>query len=166
MMIFPHYFSEYKSSMFFVLALLSALAYGTDVIFGKVALNEMPMIIFIFLLAFIYSIIAIIIFIIYNKKIISYVKSGTNTKSILFASFAIIVGTIIADFLMWKSIQMSKTFQLPLTVTIIHLAPVFSLIFVIIFYKESVNHKALFGMLLVIIGAVIMIYNSNTKLLI
>jgi drug/metabolite transporter (DMT)-like permease len=147
--------------MFFISAFGSAIAYGTDAIFGKLALNDMPLEIFIFLLAVVYSFIAVGMFVIYRKSIYAYFVNNEHLPAVAWAVVAIIVGTVIADILMWKAINLSKTWQLPITVAIIHTAPIFSLVFVILYYKQSINIKAIAGICLTVIGCALMIINSG-----
>jgi hypothetical protein len=154
------------SLYYIVAALLSAIAYGSDVIFGKFALDDMPFFIFMFILAFIYFLIALFMFIFNYNYIIDYFYKIKNYSSLYWSIIAIILGTIIADILMWKAIQLSNYSELSTTITLIHMAPVFGLIFIAVVYKYYLNYKALFGFFLVIVGLIIMIFNSNKALLI
>ena len=148
----------------YFLALISAMAYGSDAIFGKLALNDMPFFIFIFMLSLIYLILGVILFLFNYDYIISYFANVKDYSTIGYSIFAIIFGTIIADILMWKSIQKSQTSQLPITIAIIHTAPVFALLFVTFYFKTYLNWKALFGFGLVVIGTIIMIFNSGDSI--
>ena len=69
---------------------------------------------------------------------------------------------MIGDIFMWLAIKSSSNKNLPLTVSIIHTVPVFSLLLVWLVYKEKLNYKVILGIFLTIIGVIITIFfNEN-----
>jgi uncharacterized membrane protein len=147
--------------MFYLPAFGAAIAYGSDAIFGKIALNDMPLTVFIFILAAVYFVLAIGIYITHRPQLHAYFSNKKHHRAIMWALLAVILGTVIADIMMWKAIQMSQMWQLPISVTIIHTAPIFALVFVWIFFHQFMKIEAFVGLCLVIIGCGIMILNSK-----
>ena len=89
-----------------------------------------------------------------------YEKEKINNYYYLkYAIIAVIIGTILGDYLMFYTINKSKKINLPIAISLIHLAPIFSIFLVYIWYKQLLNFKALFGIILVFIGTLITIYN-------
>ena len=119
----------------FIFPLLSSLAYSSDVLFGKIALDEMPFDVFLFLLGICYTVFSIFIYIYNYTKINKYLLDEKNRKYIYYAIFAIVIGTILADCLMWYSIKISSKMNLPIVITLIHSAPILSLILVYLCYN-------------------------------
>ena len=78
-----------------------------------------------------------------------------------FALIAAIIGTIVGDYLMFYTINKSSQVNLPIAITLIHLAPIFSLFLVYFYFKKNLNYKSIFGIILVFIGTLIAIYFSN-----
>jgi uncharacterized membrane protein len=147
--------------MYILAAFLSALAYSSDAIFGKLALEHMPSSVFIFILCCVYFIFGVVLFA-WNKQLyFTYLSKKENSRTIVFALLAIIIGTVIADILMWKSIQLSNRAQLPITIAIIHSAPIFSIILVAIFFNKYLNLMSLFGLIIIMIGFYILIINNK-----
>ena len=148
--------------MIYILSgILAAIAYSSDSIFGKIALSGMPIYIYFIFVSFIYSIIGMILAIIHKKEIFEYIKTPSNLYFIQFAILAVVIGTIIGDFLMFYTIDKSTKTNLPIAICLIHLAPIFSLFLVYFFFKKSLNLKAIFGIFLVFIGTLIAIFNST-----
>lgn len=147
--------------MFYLPAFGAAIAYGSDAIFGKIALKDMPLTVFIFILAAVYFVMAIGMLIMYRQQLYVYFSNRKNDRAIMWALLAVVLGTVIADIMMWKAIQMSEMWQLPISVTIIHTAPIFALLFVWMFFKQFMTIKAFVGLCLAIIGCAIMILNSK-----
>ena len=141
-------------------ALGSALAYSTDTVATKLALEEMPFPLFMFILSFLYTILGVILFAVNGKEIVSYFKSK-NIKPIGLAVAAIIIGTIFADFLMWKAISNSSRAQISTTIALIHLTPLFSLVLATLFFKQQSNWKIILGVVLTVIGSMILIVNTE-----
>ena len=63
-----------------IFALISSIAYSTDVIFGKLALNNMNMYIFTFILSLCYSFIGIILYTLNPSIINEYFNNKENKK--------------------------------------------------------------------------------------
>lgn len=147
--------------LFIISGLLAALCYSSDAIFGKIALDGLPLNIYFIIVSFVYSIIGLLLFIFnYNECIYYYKKEKINNYYYLkYAIIAVIIGTILGDYLMFYTINKSKKINLPIAISLIHLAPIFSAILIYIWFKELINYKALFGIILVFIGTLITIYN-------
>ncbi len=115
--------------MLFILSgILSALAYSSDSIFGKIALSGMPLNIFFIFVSFIYTIIGILLTIIHKKELITYIQNPSNIYYMKYAIIAVIIGTILGDYLMFYTINKSSKINLPIAIALIHLAPIFSII--------------------------------------
>jgi drug/metabolite transporter (DMT)-like permease len=135
--------------------------YSTDVIFGKLALEEMPLFIFVFILSLSYGLLGILLYI-YNPIIINnYIKDKKNTKYILYSILAIIVGTFCGDFLRWYSLKNSSRINLPIVMAIIHTVPIFSLFLVYIIYKKNMDYRSIIGIVLSVLGCAIAIIYSK-----
>lgn len=150
--------------MYFITSFISAFMYSTDVIFAKMALDEMPVIIFVFIISLLYALLGIGIYIYYSKKINNYILDSNNTKNITYSIIAIILGTILADLFTWYSIQKSSHINLPITIAIIHTAPIISLFFVYVTYKKNIDYRVIIGILISVIGCCIAIMFSNNEL--
>ena len=95
--------------MLFILSgILSALAYSSDSIFGKIALSGMPLNIFFIFVSFIYTIIGILLTIIHKKELITYIQNPSNIYYMKYAIIAVIIGTILGDYLMFYTINKSS----------------------------------------------------------
>ena len=150
--------------MLFILSgLLAALCYSSDSIFGKIALEGLPLNIFFIIVAFVYTIIGIILLLFnYNNFIIHIKKESENNYYYLkYAIIAVLIGTILGDYLMFYTINKSKKINLPIAITLIHLAPIFSVFLVYLYFKQKLNYKALTGIIIVFIGTLITINNIN-----
>ena len=147
--------------LYIIYALLSSIAYSSDVIFGKMALEEMPMSIFVFILSFLYFILGIILYIWKRNEINDYIKKPDNYKNIFYAVIAIVIGTILADIFMWYAIKLSSRRKLPIAIALIHTAPILSLFFVYLFYGEILDYRSIMGIIISVIGCGIAIYYSN-----
>ena len=150
--------------MYILYAILSALSNSSDVILGKLTLEKMPITIFIFILSFLYIIIGLLLYIYKSNEINKYLSNSNNYVSLLYSILAISIGTILADFLVWHSINLSNRKDLPITMSIIHLSPIFSLILVYLFYGERLHYKSILGIIISVIGCGIAIYYSNTNI--
>lgn len=144
----------------YAVALMSSLAYSSDVLWGKMALDEMPMYIFTFLLAACYTVVGIVMYMFDPGAISRYMTAAANKRFIGFAIAAIVIGTILADIFMWYSIKIAPTRSLPAVVTIVHTAPIFSLLLVYLFYKESIHWKAVAGIFMAVVGCMLTVYYS------
>lgn len=143
--------------------LLAALCYSSDAIFGKIALDGLPLNIYFIIVSFVYFIIGLILFIYNYKECIYYYEKEkiNNYYYFKYAIIAVFIGTILGDYLMFYTINKSKKINLPIAICLIHLAPIFSAILVYIWFKEIINIKALIGIILVFIGTLITIFNIN-----
>lgn len=143
--------------------LLAALCYSSDAIFGKIALDGLPLNIYFIIVSFVYFIIGLILFIYNYKECIYYYEKEklNNYYYFKYAIIAVFIGTILGDYLMFYTINKSKKINLPIAICLIHLAPIFSAILVYIWFKEIINIKALIGIILVFIGTLITINNIN-----
>mgnify|MGYP003331381495 CR=1 FL=1 len=149
--------------LFIISGLLSALAYSSDSIFGKIALDGMPLNIYFIIVAFIYTIVGIILTIINRNELITYFSNSDNYHYLKIAFIAVIIGTILGDYLMFYTINKSSKINLPIAISLIHLAPIFSLFLVYFYFKKKLNYKSIFGIILVFIGTLIAIYFSNNN---
>ncbi len=141
--------------------ILSAIAYSTDSIFGKIALEGMPLNIYFIIVSFIYMIVGITLSIIHKNQVIEYFNNIDNYYYLKYAIIAVIIGTITGDYLMFYTIGKSTEINLPIAIALIHLSPIFSLILVYFYFKKKLNWKSIFGIILVFIGTLIAIYFSN-----
>lgn len=151
--------------MLFILSgLLAAFCYSSDSIFGKIALDGLPLNIYFIIVAFLYTIIGLILLIFnYNDFIIHIKNEYTNNYYYLkYAIIAVLIGTILGDYLMFYTINKSKKVNLPIAITLIHLAPIFSVFLVYLYFKQKLNYKALFGIIIVFIGTLITINNIES----
>ena len=94
--------------LFIISGLLSALAYSSDSIFGKIALDGMPLNIYFIIVAFIYTIVGIILTIINRNELITYFSNSDNYHYLKIAFIAVIIGTILGDYLMFYTINKSS----------------------------------------------------------
>ena len=148
--------------MLFVLSgLLAALCYSTDSIFGKIALDGLPLNVYFIIVSFIYTIIGIILLLFNHKEFINHIKkeSENNYHYLKYAIIAVLIGTILGDYLMFYTINKSKKINIPIAISLIHLAPIFSIFLVYFYFKLRLNYKALFGIIIVFIGTIITINN-------
>ena len=74
-----------------------------------------------------------------------------------------VIGTILGDYLMFYTINKSSKVNLPIAISLIHLAPIFSLFLVYFYFKKRLNFMSIFGIILVFIGTLIAIYFSNNN---
>ena len=149
--------------IFIISGLLSALAYSTDSIFGKIALDGMPLNIYFIIVAFIYTLVGITLTIINRNTVIDYFKNKENYYYLKYAIVAVVIGTILGDYLMFYTINKSSKINLPIAISLIHLAPIFSLFLVYFYFKKRLNFMSIFGIVLVFIGTLIAIYFSNNN---
>lgn len=147
--------------IYIISGILSALAYSTDSIFGKIALEGMPLNIYFIIVSFIYMIVGITLSIIHKNQVIEYFNNIDNYYYLKYAIIAVIIGTITGDYLMFYTIGKSTEVNLPITIALIHLAPIFSLVLVYFYFKKKLNWKSILGIILVFIGTLIAIYFSN-----
>ena len=99
---------------------------------------------------------------IFNNKIINnYIFDKKNSKNIFYAIIAILIGTLLADNLMWYSIKLSSKKNLPIIITLIHSVPILSLILVYLFYNIILDYRAVIGIIISVIGCSIAVYYSE-----
>ena len=146
--------------IYMISGICAAIAYSSDSIFGKIALQGLPLNIYFIIVAFIYSLVGIVLAIIHRNDIYKYIKKE-NFYYFKYAIVAVIIGTILGDYLMFYTINKSSEVNLPIAITLIHLAPIFSLFLVYFWFKKTLNIRAIFGIILVFIGTLISLYNSN-----
>jgi drug/metabolite transporter (DMT)-like permease len=146
--------------IFIISGILSALAYSSDSIFGKIALEGLPLNIYFIIVSFIYAIVGIILFLFNFKDVSTYLRreKENNYYYLKFAIIAVIVGTILGDYLMFYTINKSTKANLPIAISLIHLAPIFSLFLVFFYFKKKISFGSIFGIFLVFIGTLIAIY--------
>lgn len=149
--------------IFIISGLLSALAYSTDSIFGKIALDGMPLNIYFIIVAFIYTLVGITLTIVNRNAVINYFQNKENYYYLKYAIVAVVIGTILGDYLMFYTINKSSKVNLPIAISLIHLAPIFSLFLVYFYFKKRLNFMSIFGIVLVFIGTLIAIYFSNNN---
>jgi len=149
--------------IFIISGLLAAFCYSTDSIFGKIALEGLPLNIYFIIVSFIYTIIGIILFYFNYNDFFKYLnkEKDNNYYYLKIAIIAVVIGTILGDYLMFYTINKSKKINLPIAITLIHLAPIFSVFLVYFYFKQQLNYNALFGIILVFIGTLITISNTN-----
>jgi drug/metabolite transporter (DMT)-like permease len=146
--------------IYIISGICAAIAYSSDSIFGKIALKGLPLNIYFIIVAFIYSLVGIVLAIIHRNDIYKYIKKE-NFYYFKYAIVAAIIGTILGDYLMFYTINKSSEVNLPIAITLIHLAPIFSLFLVYFWFKKTLNIRAIFGIILVFIGTLIALYNSD-----
>ncbi len=147
--------------MIFILsALASSFLYSTDSVLAKIALDEMPFTVFMFIVSCMYIIIAISIYVVNRKDIHIYFTDILHHKYILIAIISIIIGTIIADALMWYALMKSTKQNIPLTTALIHTSPIFAAILVFFVFKKTINIYAFIGIIITVIGIIITVINS------
>ncbi len=105
--------------------------------------------------------IGIILSIFYRNDLITYIKNPNNHYYLKYAIIAVIIGTILGDYLMFYTIHKSSKTNLPIAITLIHLAPIFSLFLVYLYWKKRIHIGSIIGIILVFIGTIIAIYFSN-----
>ena len=149
--------------IFIISGILAALCYSSDSIFGKIALEGIPLNIYFIIVAFIYTIIGIILLLFNYNDFFKYLKKekDNNYYYLKYAIIAVLIGTILGDYLMFYTINKSNTINLPIAITLIHLAPIFSVFLVYFWFKKQVNYKALLGIIIVFIGTLITITNIH-----
>lgn len=147
--------------IFIISGILSAIAYSSDSIFGKIALSGMPLNIYFIFVSFIYSIIGLILAFIYRNDLKEYLKNPVNNYYIRYAIVAVIIGTILGDYLMFYTINKSSKSNLPIAISLIHLAPIFSLFLVYIYFKKKLHIGSIIGIFLVFLGTLIALYFIN-----
>lgn len=148
--------------MFFVLpALASSLAYSTDAVIVRSALEKMPLHVFIFVLALLYAVVAVGLWMWRGREISAYVADKRNRKTMCNALLGLVMGTIVADGLMYLAIQRSSLHDLPLTITLIHTAPVLSLLLVWAAFGAVPNWKVCTGIALTVAGSAMAIMCSD-----
>lgn len=147
--------------IYIISGILAAIAYSSDSIFGKIALEGMPLNIYFIIVAFIYMIVGIILTIIHKNEVIEYFTNSNNYYYLKYAIIAVIIGTIAGDYLMFYTIEKSSKANLPIAIALIHLAPIFSLFLVYLWFKKRLNYKSIIGIIMVFIGTLIAIYFSH-----
>lgn len=148
--------------IYIISGILAAIAYSSDSIFGKIALEGMPLNIYFIIVAFIYMIVGIILTIIHKNEVIKYFTNSKNYYYLKYAILAVIIGTIAGDYLMFYTIEKSSKANLPIAIALIHLAPIFSLFLVYLWFKKRLNYKSIIGIIMVFIGTIIAIYFSHS----
>jgi drug/metabolite transporter (DMT)-like permease len=141
-------------------AILSSVAYSSDVIFAKLALDAMSTYVFVFILAVCYSILAIGMIAWRPREITLFLTDASNRSTIALAILAIVVGTMAADVLMWIAIKAANKQQLPAAMALVHTTPVIALLLVWMVYRESVDWRAACGVFLTVIGCIIALWYS------
>jgi len=149
--------------IFIISGILAALCYSSDSIFGKIALDGLPLNIYFIIVAFIYTIIGIILLLFNYNDFFKYLKKekDNNYYYLKYAIVAVLIGTILGDYLMFYTINKSNKINLPIAITFIHLAPIFSVFLVYFWFKKRVNYKVLLGIIIVFIGTLITITNID-----
>lgn len=141
-------------------ALLCALAYASDAVIGKLALEEMSTYAFVFVLCVCYTVLGIGMLVYDRRRIVPYL-GRTRMRTIVLAVIAIVLGTIIADILMWYTISVSSRKNMSITISLIHTTPVFAMLLLVIFFKSRPNWKAIAGMMMTFVGCIVAIVNSD-----
>jgi len=152
--------------LFIISGIIAALCYSSDSIFGKIALEGFPLNIYFIIVAFIYSIIGIILFIFNYNSFFKYINreiTQNNYYYLKYAVIAVLIGTIAGDYLMFYTINKARKINIPIAITLIHLAPIFSIFLVYYWFKQKLNYKVILGIIIVFIGTIITITNANEK---
>lgn len=152
--------------MIYILAFLATFLYSFDVIFAKLALDNMPMFMFIFIMSILYTILGFVIYINNYKYINNYFINNSNKKYIIYSIINIIFSCILADFIMFYTIKKSTKINLPIVISIIHTVPILALILVYLVYKTKLNYKSIIGIIISVIGCIIAIYYSDDNIII
>ena len=135
-----------------VFAILTLLAYSSDIIIGKYSTDHVPMYIFLFILALCYGLISVIMFLCNYRQIISYFSKTSNRTYILLSFITVFVGTVLADTFMWICIHTSTNGQLPASTAIIHAVPVSTAILITLFFRVKLKVPAIIGIVLATLG--------------
>jgi len=99
---------------------------------------------------------------IHKNEVIEYFTNSNNYYYLKYAIIAVIIGTIAGDYLMFYTIEKSSKANLPIAIALIHLAPIFSLFLVYLWFKKRLNYKSIIGIIMVFIGTLIAIYFSHS----
>ena len=104
--------------IFIISGILAALCYSSDSIFGKIALEGIPLNIYFIIVAFIYTIIGIILLLFNYNDFFKYLKKekDNNYYYLKYAIIAVLIGTILGDYLMFYTINKSNTINLPIAI--------------------------------------------------
>ena len=110
--------------IFIISGILAALCYSSDSIFGKIALDGLPLNIYFIIVAFIYTIIGIILLLFNYNDFFKYLKKekDNNYYYLKYAIVAVLIGTILGDYLMFYTINKSNKINLPIAITLIRVA--------------------------------------------
>jgi drug/metabolite transporter (DMT)-like permease len=148
--------------MLFVMpSLLAAMAYSSDVIFGKMALDSMPLFVFVAIICIMYTITGVLMLAWDHGMIVRYFAQPTNRRNIAMAMGAITVGTVLADVSAWYAYKLAKHHQLPVVGMLISIAPLMSLLLVALFYGVRFRWQVIIGMLMAVTGICIALWFSK-----
>lgn len=142
------------------LALGSAAANGSGIVIGKTALEQMPVDIFIFMIAFIFMVISACVYLRKPLYYNAFFSDKDHWKAIAVAIGAILVGTVLADLLLWLAIDTASKGRGPLVIALVHLAPVFSLLFSWIAFGTTLTPLATIGVILATVASVMISSNA------
>ena len=162
----PHFFwggvcnPTPKEMWYAIPAILSSAAYSSDVIFGKLALDAMPTHVFIFLLSVCYAVLAAAMLAWRPGAIVAFLADAANRTTIALAVVAVVVGTMVADVLMWVAIKDATRQQLPAALALIHTTPVLALLLVWAVYGTAVDWRAACGVLVTVAGCIATLWYS------
>lgn len=142
----------------FLLAIVASMAYGTNSVIAKYALDNMRLYMYVFIISMVYLVVAITLLSVKGKEIISYMKVKSHRHFLLVAVAAVLIGTLFGDTLTWSAFQAAPTQKIPIVSALVNLAPVFSLILVSIVFGVRLNAISIVGFILIVMGCITLSY--------
>lgn len=147
------------------LSLLSAFAYSTDVILGKIALDAMSMRVFTVLLSGLYSVVGMAVWawdawIVQDGMVTSYILDERHRKIISVALAAVLIGSIAADLLAWWSYALCPHELLHMASILLSTSPLWSLGLLVIFMKAHITPLAIAGIFVTTTGIAMVVAGS------
>jgi drug/metabolite transporter (DMT)-like permease len=138
----------------FTLAVVAAMAYGTNSVIAKHALDNMHVYIYVFVIALVYMVVAAILLMVKGREIVLYFKTRTHHKYIAVAVAAVLIGTVFADAMTWSALRASPPERLPIVSALINMSPLFTLVLVSLVFGVRLNATSIIGVVLITLGCV------------
>jgi drug/metabolite transporter (DMT)-like permease len=142
----------------YVLAIVAAMAYGTNSVIAKHALDNMPVYIYVGLIAFMYICVTIGLLVFKGKEIYKFVGDKANHKHLAIGLAAVFVGTVFADTVVWNALKAASPQHIPIVSALINITPVFSLLIVMIAYGVKIDFTTGIGFVLLVLGSLTISY--------
>ena len=143
-------------------SLAASTCYATDVVFAKKGLDEIPVYVFVALIAFVYNIVLIGILFFRGKELKSIIMNKSNGTAITWSLFAIIIGTVMADTFLWLALRSSGKGKAHIVSAIVHTAPVISLFLLYFMSNYKYNRVSFFAFICAIISTITLILNDGS----